>query len=542
MNRGAITPYVYALKNQAPFLDQLALDHREHFLIVDSAPFDLGLMRLHELADLRVQPILNHQLIRDGMTQPINHRLPRARYVQVALLLQAGGQRFSQMSDPFLGQLHAASLTFLNSDGGRVDSLPQPRGIPENSPHDVDPVSRHRIRPCAHRCPSEKQRQDASGSPVGHISHFDLGRSGFPVVLHPGNREIKLFAPRMHRRLDRQGAVNRIRGLAAFELRLKVDASHRDCDPTRPVIVHDRPLPSISSHQAHRCPHDALQRNLTCLHAEIKVRIPPATAQIHEPVVESLMIQSTFVLLKGVGEYTERRLWEFGVEDWESFLNCHSIPGIAPARKTVYDSDIASAIHHLRTRQSRYFARCLKSRDHWRLFEAFKAQTVYLDIETTGLPPPGGDVTVVGLFGFGHMTTLLRGDSLTEDRLNQELSRYSLIVTFFGSVFDVPYLRAKFPGLVLDQPHFDLCFAAKRLGLLGGLKQIESQAGIERATDLQGLDGWDAVRLWQAWRRGQAGALDLLLRYNESDTRNLEPLAELIYGRLLARYRLAAPM
>jgi uncharacterized protein YprB with RNaseH-like and TPR domain len=253
------------------------------------------------------------------------------------------------------------------------------------------------------------------------------------------------------------------------------------------------------------------------------------------------MIQSTFVLLKGVGEYTERRLWELGVEDWQSFLGSPSIPGIAPARKTAYDLDISSAIHHFRERQSRYFARCLKSRDHWRLFEAFRAEAVYLDIETTGAPPPDGDITVVGLFGHGRMTTLLRGDSLTEDRLNQELSCYSLIVTFFGSVFDVPYLRAKFPGLILDQPHFDLCFAARRLGLLGGLKQIESQAGIERPADLRGLDGWDAVRLWEAWRRGQANALALLLRYNESDARNLEPLADLIYGRLLTQYRPAGP-
>jgi uncharacterized protein YprB with RNaseH-like and TPR domain len=249
------------------------------------------------------------------------------------------------------------------------------------------------------------------------------------------------------------------------------------------------------------------------------------------------MIQSTFALLKGVGEYTERRLWELGVPDWQSFLARPTIPGIASGRKTIYDTDISSAIHHLRDGRSRYFARCLKSRDHWRLFDSFKDGTVYLDIETTGLPPPEGDVTVVGLYGSGRMTTLLAGDSLSEDRLNEELSRCSLLVTFLGSVFDVPFLRAKFPGLVLDQPHFDLCFAARRLGLLGGLKQIESQAGLTRPPDLAGLDGWDAVRLWQAWRRGQSTALDLLLRYNEFDARNLEPLAALLYDRLLARYR-----
>jgi uncharacterized protein YprB with RNaseH-like and TPR domain len=60
--------------------------------------------------------------------------------------------------------------------------------------------------------------------------------------------------------------------------------------------------------------------------------------------------------------------------------------------------------------------------------------------------------------------------------------------------------------------------------------------GIGRSTDLQGLDGWEAVRLWHAWRRGETDALDLLLRYNEADTRNLEPLAELLYRRLADRY------
>jgi len=60
--------------------------------------------------------------------------------------------------------------------------------------------------------------------------------------------------------------------------------------------------------------------------------------------------------------------------------------------------------------------------------------------------------------------------------------------------------------------------------------------GIQRAVDLQGLDGWDAVRLWHAWSDGEPAALDRLLRYNEADTRNLEPLAELVCSGLAARY------
>ena len=136
------------------------------------------------------------------------------------------------------------------------------------------------------------------------------------------------------------------------------------------------------------------------------------------------------------------------------------------------------------------------------------------------------------------MTSLVRGDSLTQDRLRDELSRYDLLITFFGSVFDLPYLKASYPRLVLDQPHIDLCFLARRLGLRGGLKRIEPIAGVERSDPLQGLDGWDAVRLWNRWRYGHdAAALELLLAYNEADAMNLQPLADFLYDQLAQQYK-----
>jgi uncharacterized protein YprB with RNaseH-like and TPR domain len=249
------------------------------------------------------------------------------------------------------------------------------------------------------------------------------------------------------------------------------------------------------------------------------------------------MLQSTFVLLKGVSEHTERRWWRQGISDWRTFLAGPSPAGLSAARKRLYNQDIETALGQLELGQARYFARCLKPRDHWRLLDTFRSGAVYLDIETTGEPPDTGEVTVVGLYGGGRLTQLVRGDSLTPSRLADALAPYDLIVTFFGSVFDVPYLRAKFPGLSLDQPHMDLCFAARRLGLQGGLKRIETQLGLERATDVQGLDGWEAVRLWNEWERGKASSLEQLLRYNEADVRNLAPLADMFYERLAAQYR-----
>ena len=248
------------------------------------------------------------------------------------------------------------------------------------------------------------------------------------------------------------------------------------------------------------------------------------------------MIENTFVMLKGIGPYNERRLWELGIKNWESFLSASSLPGISPFQKRVYDTELAEATTHLQAGESQYFAQALKRQDQWRVFKRFQSRALYLDIETTGGPPDTGDVTVVGMLCDRTMTTLVHGETLTGKALIDAFAHCDLVVTFFGTVFDLPFLQAKFPGLKCEKPHFDLCFAARRLGLRGGLKHIEREVGIERPSDLQGLDGWDAVHLWKEWRQGNQPALTRLLRYNEFDTRNLEPLAELLYAQLVERY------
>ncbi len=70
----------------------------------------------------------------------------------------------------------------------------------------------------------------------------------------------------------------------------------------------------------------------------------------------------------------------------------------------------------------------------------------------------------------------------------------------------------------------------------GGLKHIEQELQIARETDVVGLDGWEAVRLWHQWCSGDAAARDLLLRYNAADTINLEPLAAILYDQMAATF------
>lgn len=242
------------------------------------------------------------------------------------------------------------------------------------------------------------------------------------------------------------------------------------------------------------------------------------------------MITSSFCLLPGVGLCTERRFWRQGVSTWERFLASPAVRGISADRKVLYDYRIAEAHQHFADDDSRYFAKAVPARHQWRLYEWLRARAVYLDIETDSF----GHITVVGLYGQGRYTALVRNESLGLLRLREELSRYDLLVTFCGSTFDLPMLRAHFPDLRLEQPHIDLCGVGRQLGYRGGLKAIERMMGIERASALHGFSGEDAVAQWNRWRyQRDENARRLLLAYNEADCVNLEPLADMFYCELV---------
>ncbi len=248
------------------------------------------------------------------------------------------------------------------------------------------------------------------------------------------------------------------------------------------------------------------------------------------------MLPSTFIFLQGIGESTERLLWESGITNWETFLEQDTIPRISASRKALYDSTLKEARHQWHQHNSRYFGTLLKARDHWRLYPHYRGNAAFLDIETNGVPAPHGEITVVGIYGRGQMTTLIQGETLSEPRLQEELASYDLLVTFFGSGFDLPFLKTAYPGILLDHPHLDLCFAARRLGFKGGLKSIEQQLGCSRTTSIEGLTGWDAVRLWGEWQEGNISSRNVLLEYNEADCKNLETVADMICDQMIREY------
>jgi uncharacterized protein YprB with RNaseH-like and TPR domain len=73
------------------------------------------------------------------------------------------------------------------------------------------------------------------------------------------------------------------------------------------------------------------------------------------------------------------------------------------------------------------------------------------------------------------------------------------------------------------------------------LKKIELLLGIERDPEVQGVDGYLAVLLWQEYLRGNREALARLVLYNFEDTVNLARLAVLGYNLALRRIPFSLP-
>jgi len=243
------------------------------------------------------------------------------------------------------------------------------------------------------------------------------------------------------------------------------------------------------------------------------------------------MLKRTFIHLPGVGSRTEAHFWRKGFLYWEDFLGASHIRGFSPERLEWLKKGVRESLSQ--EKNPAYFGPRLPAPEHWRLFRTFRPRAAYLDIETTGIFWPGLQVTVVGLYdgrGFQHF---VQGYNLQE--FPAALKDLDLIITYNGTQFDLPVLRAYFPHLRLPPVHLDLRFILARLGYRGGLKGIEPHFGIVRPPEVAGMDGYKAVLLWERYRRGDRTALELLLTYNREDVVNLEVLMEQAFAMCQAR-------
>ena len=245
------------------------------------------------------------------------------------------------------------------------------------------------------------------------------------------------------------------------------------------------------------------------------------------------VLRATFLHLPGIGPVTEGQLWHAGIVDWTDLRSSLDRTGVPPDRRALLRLALEQSEEALRERRADWFSRRLPAAEKWRLYPSFPEQTAFLDIETTALTPQEGIVTAVTVHGGGGTRSFLAYDDLEE--LPAHLGRFRILVTFNGLLFDLPFLEARFPGILFPPAHVDLRFVLRRLGYTGGLKRIEKELGIGDRTGVEGIQGADAVRLWEEGRHGNAVSLEKLIQYNRADTVNLEPLLDFAVDELVRR-------
>lgn len=242
------------------------------------------------------------------------------------------------------------------------------------------------------------------------------------------------------------------------------------------------------------------------------------------------MIRRTFQHIPGVGPWREKDLWARGITTWDLFPNA-GIPAISKKADVVARERISAAQNLLDRKDMRGLGELFPPREHWRLYGEFGDQAVFFDIEADG-QGVGAAPTVVSLFSNRYgLEVFIQGRNLKE--LPRAMAKHPFWVTFNGSCYDVPVLRHYFEDQFPEPAvHVDLRFFGRKIGLKGGLKEIEDSVGIARPQHMKGVNGMDAVVLWRAYQRtGDVAILRFLVEYNLYDAFQLRSLMDLCWNR-----------
>jgi hypothetical protein len=241
------------------------------------------------------------------------------------------------------------------------------------------------------------------------------------------------------------------------------------------------------------------------------------------------MLHNTFIHIPGIGEKTEKLIWQSGIHTWDQWH-----PPFPPNLPQAKINLITYHLEHYLEQQdgsASFYAKLLQPAHHWRLFPHFRDRTAFLDIETNGLGLDQCEITTIALYDGRTIRTYVQGRNL--EQFTRDIDDYEVIVTYSGKNFDVPVIES-YLHTRLKHVHIDLRYILARLGYRGGLKGCERQLGINRM-EMDGVDGYWAVLLWQEFiSSGNDRALQTLLAYNIADTVNLEPLLVHAYNLNIA--------
>lgn len=254
------------------------------------------------------------------------------------------------------------------------------------------------------------------------------------------------------------------------------------------------------------------------------------------------MLLITFRHIRGISAKKERQFWAEGVRSWDDLelrLNPQRVLFNEPSRPVDILTAIRQSKQAFELGNADFFAEQLERQEHYRIACSFPNETLFLDIETTGLSRYYDYITLVG-WSFGNAYDVyVRGDSDTS--LRQALGSAKAIVTFNGAIFDLPFLRQEFHQIPIPKTHIDLRFLIRRAGLSGGQKLIEQKLGISRSAGIADMSGEAAPVLWHRYRRGDVQSLKRLIEYNHADIEGMKDIFDYAVTKLAEAQQLPIP-
>ncbi len=252
-----------------------------------------------------------------------------------------------------------------------------------------------------------------------------------------------------------------------------------------------------------------------------------------------MYIENLLSYLPGIGKKTEKNLRDHGITSWSDLLMHDKIPYLNSSKHQKIKSIIQEYQAKLRNEPAKFIESTFKQKDKFVIFGDFKDSVAYFDIETTGLTPGADHTTTIAIWNGSELKTFVNGENLHD--FQAEINKYKLLVTFYGSCFDIPFLKRDLGIDFSNHYHIDLCFVLRSLGFSGGLKKIEKDFFIDRG-DLVDLDGAFAVILWFKYQKlKDRKYLETLLAYNAEDVVNLEVLMYKAWKLGKAHYGLNLP-
>ncbi len=243
------------------------------------------------------------------------------------------------------------------------------------------------------------------------------------------------------------------------------------------------------------------------------------------------MLKQTFQHIRGFGSIKEVEFWKNGVLSWDDYLRVNSL------QLNIF-SEIPFQLFNLsfealERRDANFFAETLTSSEFYRIALTFPEDVMFLDIETTGLSRYYDQITLIGWSFLNEYNVYYKG--LDTDKLEKAFKRAKVVVTFNGSLFDLPFIKNEFPELEIPVCHIDLRFFAKRFGYSGGQKKIEEEIGFQRSIEAENVSGEIAPILWHKYKEGSVEALKKLIIYNKFDVDGMKALLDLCIENALRR-------